>query len=153
MTAASTTTTHVFRRGACLHPHSAKRVVIGLKPAREYVPFTFCWVSSGSDSRGDDACIVVNTVEKLQSSMRAVVYKVSSRPPIGWSDVWSTPRTPSNAVQLPAPVAFLYAAKEVLCLTSPWPRYRGDISHNQAKGLSLEFLVIMHWRLVQQYSR
>lgn len=47
MTAASTTTTHVFTRGACAHPHSAKRVVIGLKPAREYVRLTFCWVFIG----------------------------------------------------------------------------------------------------------
>lgn len=119
MTAASTTTTHVFTQDACAHPHSAKRVVIGLKPAREYVRLTFCWVSSGSGSRGDDARIVVNTVEKLQSSMRAVVYKVSTRPPIGWSDVWSTPRSTSNAVPRLTPVAFLYTAKEALCLTIP----------------------------------
>lgn len=119
MTAAFTTTIHVFTRGACAHPDSAKRVVLGLKPARKYVRLTFCWVSSGSGSRGDDARIVVNTVEKLQSSMRAVVYKVSSRPPIGWSDVWSTPRTTSNAVPRPTPAAFLYTAKEALCLTSP----------------------------------
>lgn len=112
MTTASTTiTTHVFTQGACAHPHSAKRVVIGLKPAREYVRLTFSWVCSGSGGRGDDARIVVNTVEKLQSSMRAVVYKVSSRPPIGWSDVWSTPRSTSNEVPRLTPVAFLYTAK------------------------------------------